>query len=278
MHKRPSLKTLGRHLVRHLFCGIVLFCVPLLSGCPELNAILQNPGVGGAARAVAPSITAETPRLVGMPTLRQLAAYYCPTLIANPILRLSCAVTLGPPPPPQALALTFAMPIIAKNPNNIPIPMLDILVATTLFPGQQAESLGAVCVSMCGANEPTCTGEPRPGGCAGGNAIRGIEDFAARIPNLIAGIATGAAQEELRRSTIVAGGDLRVTLSLVLGIEQALRVIEKVIQRTVEQALQNQAVTLDIPLSASGTVFVNLPAVGRMGVAWGPLTTTWQIR
>ena len=35
---------------------------------------------------------------------------------------------------------------------------------------------------------------------------------------------------------------------------------------------------VDIPLPATGTVFVNLPAVGRLGVCWGPFSTTWQIR
>lgn len=269
--RRPALSKL-----------LPLLLLPLTltsAGCPEFYAALNNPNLAGAAKAVAPAISAEPPRLVSAPSLRSLAAYYCPTIIDNPIARLSCAVTLGPRPAPSDLALVFGMPIRAHNPNNVPIPMLDVLVSTTLFPGQQAESLGAVCVSLCGANDPSCTGTPQPGACTSSQSdIRRIEDFAARVPGLIAGIVSGAAQEELRKSSIVAGGDLQVTLTLALGIDQALRVIEKVVRRTVEQALSNQAVTLDIPLSATGTVFVNLPAVGRLGVGWGPFSTTWQIR
>ena len=34
---------------------------------------------------------------------------------------------------------------------------------------------------------------------------------------------------------------------------------------------------MSVPVSAEGSVYFNLPVVGRLGVAYGPLTSTWQI-
>ena len=67
------------------------------------------------------------------------------------MLRMGCTIGLGSPPPQSQLVFEFGVPVTIKNPNNIPIPALDILLALKLFPGQGAEALGSVCVSMCGA-------------------------------------------------------------------------------------------------------------------------------
>ena len=172
----------------------------------------------------------------------------------------------------------FGVPVTIKNPNNIPIPALDILLALKLFPGQGAEALGSVCVSMCGANDPQCTGQPKPGACSASNGgIRNIGDFVAAIPGLIVGLANGSLVNELRKSLIPAGGDVHLNLVFPLGIEQALRILQNVVQPVVESMLRQQRNGLDIPVAAEGTVFVNLPVVGRLGVPFGPLQTTWRV-
>lgn len=64
----------------------------------------------------------------------QLGAYYCPIVIENQIARLSCAIVLGSPPPRDRLVFEFGTTITVANPNNIPIPALDVLLALKLFP------------------------------------------------------------------------------------------------------------------------------------------------
>src|SRR5262249_23108339 len=146
------------------------------------------------------------------------------------------------------------------------------------FQGQDAEGLGAICVSLCGESEPSCTGAPKPGACTATNRdIRTLDDFAQRIPGLIAGIASGQALEGLRKSTIVAGGDLKVDLTFTMGVDQALRVIQKTARRFVDDMMAGRANELSIPVAAQGTVFVQIPAVGRLGVGFGPVASTWQI-
>lgn len=268
----------------HKGAAVALFLssLTLAASCADLNQVIKEvEGVGGngqAANAVKPVVTATPLALQRYPNLRMLAAYYCPIALRDPIARLACAAALGPPPPREQLVFQFATTITVKNPNNVPIPALDVLLALKLFSGQATESVGAVCMSMCGSQDVTCTGQAKPGGCtAGGPGIRTVNDFVAAIPGLIAGLATGAVQNELRKSTIAAGGDVKLNLTFALGIDQALRVIEKVVDRFVQAQAQGRGGSLEIPVSGEGTVFVQLPVIGRVGVGFGPLQTTWRI-
>lgn len=266
---------------RALLGAVVLGAALGSSGCALVNQVLggvgQGGGVGGV-NALPPTVNAQPLRLTRTPTLRDLGAYYCPQVITDPIARLGCTVAVGAPPQRDSLVFEFATLVTVKNPNNIPVPALDILLALRLFQGQEAESLGSICLSMCGSNDPYCSGSPKPGACTSNqNTIRTVNDFVSAIPGLIAGIASGAVQNELRKSTIAAGGDVQLNLAFQLGIDQALRVFQKVIQRYVQDQLQRRNTALEVPVSGEGTVFVQLPGIGRLGVGFGPLQTMWRI-
>ena len=150
--------------------------VPLLltlPGCELLESLtknVENP----------PTVAASTLALTKRPSVNQLAAYYCPTVITDPLLRLGCTLTLGSPPPRSLLAFQFGIHLDIKNPNNTPVPALDVLLALRLFEGQQSEALGAICLSMCGTADPTCTGQAKPGACVSSQTdIRTLNDFEA---------------------------------------------------------------------------------------------------
>lgn len=267
-------------LSRFVWSSWLIALLVLSSGCAELNRMMQGAMANGIQqqRANPPVVTAGNPQLVRAPSLQLLAAYYCPQVITDRMLRMGCTIGLGAPPPQSQLVFEFGVPVTIKNPNNIPIPALDILLGLKLFPGQQAEALGSVCVSMCGANEPSCNGMAKPGACTASNGgVKTAADFIAAIPGLIVGLANGSLVNELRKSLIPAGGDVRLNLVFPLGIEQALRIVQNVIQPVVESMLRQQRNGLDIPVAAEGTVFVNLPVVGRLGVPFGPIQTTWRV-
>jgi hypothetical protein len=255
---------------------LALTCAPL-AGCAELNAFLSSGGGAAVDPKMLPAVQTSEPALRRSPAMQQLAAYYCPRVIGNPIAALGCSA-LGGPPSPRQLEFEFGMTVTVKNPNNVPIPMLDVLLALKLFSGQDAESLGAICVSLCGAADASCTGAPKPDACTATNRdVPLLESFAARVPGLIAGLASGQLIDELRKSSIVAGGDVHVDLAFTMGVDQALRVIEKVARRFVDDAMSGRLGDLAIPVSATGTVFVQLPAVGRVGVGFGPVASTWRV-
>jgi len=240
-------------LSRFVLSSWLLALLVIAPGCAEFNRLMAGAVANGVQqqRANPPTVTAGSPQLVRAPSMQLLAAYYCPQVITDRMLRMGCTIGLGSPPPQSQLVFEFGVPVTIKNPNNIPIPALDILLALKLFPGQGAEALGSVCVSMCGANDPQCTGQPKPGACSASNGgIRNIGDFVAAIPGLIVGLANGSLVNELRKSLIPAGGDVHLNLVFPLGIEQALRILQNVVQPVVESMLRQQRNGLDIPVAA----------------------------
>ncbi|PKN54596.1 MAG: hypothetical protein CVU56_25755 [Deltaproteobacteria bacterium HGW-Deltaproteobacteria-14] len=260
----------------HRLLGFTLaLALPAIGGCDQLLQVLDD----NRTAELAPDVQVGALELRHEPSLEQLGAYYCPQVIDDPFVALGCSVAIGPPPPKSQLFFEFGVVVNVHNPNDIPVPALDVLLALTLFADDpDAQALGAICVSLCGTDDPSCDGTPRPGAClAEGDDVRSIEDFIARIPGLIADIATGQAAEELRKSTILAGGDVSLDLAFVLGIDQALKVFEKTAYAYVDALLKGQSATLTVPVRADGTVYFRLPVLGRIGVDFGPYRSSWQI-
>jgi hypothetical protein len=259
---------------KNWFRCLAVACLPLLSllsSCELLDAVSQTVDKP-------PTVQASALQMTKRPSLNQLAAYYCPTVITDAMLRLLCTATLGSPPQKSQLAFQFGVHLTLTNPNNVPIPALDVLLALRLFDGLQAESLGAICLSMCGAADPTCTGAAKPGACTSTQKdIRTLDDFQARIPGLIADLISGKAEQELRKSLLAAGGNVELNLAFDLGLDQALSVFQKVAVTFVTDLLNGKTPTLAVPVEAEGTVFFELKPIGRFGVSYGPLNTTWNI-
>jgi|GEM_PF-454193 len=254
---------------------IALVALPLgaLTSCDQF--LNQLPG---ARPELSPEVRVGALELRDGPSVGQLAAYYCPRVIDDPLVSIGCAVALGSPPPKARLAFEFGITLNIHNPNDIPVPTADVLLALSLFEGRDAEAIGAICVSLCGTDNPECDGSPRPGACElRQDDILTIEDFIAAIPGLIADIASGEAADDLRNSTILAGGDISLNLAFILGIDQALSVFQKTAKAYVETELKGGSGSLSIPVAASGTVFFDLPVLGRLGVGYGPFGTTWNV-
>ena len=244
------------------------------AGCDQLLAAAGQNG----SPELAPEAQIGALELRHSPPLEDLGAYYCPQVIDDPFVALGCTVALGPAPPKSSLVFEFGVVLNIHNPNDIPVPALDVLLALTLFNDVDSEALGAICISLCGTDDPTCDGTPRPGACEdNGDGVRSIEDFVNRLPGLIADIASGQAAAELRKGTIAAGGDVSLDLAFILGIDQALTVFEKAAVRFVQGYLDGGDPALDIPVRADGTVYFRLPVLGRIGVDYGPLTAVWHV-
>jgi len=260
--------------------ALTLVMVAALLGLPSC-AQLQQIAMAGAQQHVQrlkPEVRADGLRLTRQPSLRALGRYFCPRVITGTAGKLSCGLVLGSPPPAAELAFEFGVNVHVHNPNDIPIPALDLLISLNLFDARDTARLGSMCVSMCGRDSPTCNGTPRPGACTvNGRRIGNARDLVSALPGLIAGIVTGKTQQELRKRQILAGGDVHLDLRFKMGIQQALGVLQTVARRYVEQLLSKQQTALDIPVSARGAVYFEIPTLGTIAVDWGPLKQNWRI-
>ncbi len=137
--------------------------LPCATSCADLN--LQNLGLPPAVEQLSPpQVTFVGATMVGAPPARTLAAYYCPDVISAPLGTgpMICQGLFGARPNPAALAVTFDIQLRIANPNHVPIPLASVLAAATVFPAATNEKLGAICLSLCPAGSPGCTGTSWP--------------------------------------------------------------------------------------------------------------------
>ncbi len=267
-----------------LRAALVVVALLLCGGCELLEPIAQaalDPDAGILQPTMlAPEVEASGLTLRKRPGLVKLAAYYCPNVVDGFVAKAACAGVLGLPPAKETLKFDFGLSVGIKNPNDVPVPALDVMVALTLFPGEAAQELGALCVSLCGSDAPTCDGTPRPGACTiNDKRVKSVDDFLQkRLPNLIAGVISGEVQEELKKSTIAAGGDVKLDLVFSMGIDQALTVFQRTALSWVQQFVDGKDPVLKVPVQAQGSVFFDVPVLGQIVVDYGPLKTEWIVQ
>jgi len=261
-----------------LYPGLALALL-LMPACDLGKQILQSELPQQVAEELDPDVTLDPPVLVRGPSLLQVGAYYCPTVINDPIVEISCGLVLGAPPPKSQMEFEFSLPLTIANPNDIPIPTVDVLVALAVFEGAQQEEVGALCVSMCTEDTPDCDGTPSgPNACQDDeDTINSVEDFKERLPGLISDLLTGKTLEELKNWEVPQGGDVKLNMTFTLGIDPAISIFEKVALQYVEALLAGTDTRMEVPIEGSGAVFFRLPIAGKIAVNYGPVKGTWVI-
>ncbi|MDP6943262.1 MAG: hypothetical protein QF464_03860, partial [Myxococcota bacterium] len=223
---------------------LVAFAAP---GCDDLCGQLEMESTGCQESVDPPEVSVTHLSLVDAPDPQGLAANFCADHFG--VLGMAaCEAALGSPPPPSDLGFTFGLGLTMSNPEDVPVPATDVLVELTLF-DDDAAALGSVCVSLCGADDPDCDGSPKPGACDREGAIDTLDEAAEVVPALISGIATGETLDELKKSSVPAGGDVTLELAFDLGIDEALDVIGAASDRFMDDAISGSDLSIAIPVT-----------------------------
>ncbi|MBL8680701.1 MAG: hypothetical protein JNK05_16095 [Myxococcales bacterium] len=244
------------------------------AGCAEFLSQLragQNSGLPVRAPEP-PRVRVEQVRLTRAPRNEHIAMYFC-TRVAPPIV---CSI-FGPIPTREDLQFQFTTDLDFENPNQIPLPLVEVLAGFTIFPEVTGEqNLGAVCLNLC---EDPASCPPAQNACRSDQRdIRTIDDFARATVNFLVGVATGQQRfENLRIRTLAPGAHTRTQVHLQLDPDAVLRVIEHVGNNAVQQAQRGQQVRFDIPYRFEGTVWLRVENFGRFAASVPPFTGTWQL-
>lgn len=244
--------------------------------------------------ALSESGTAETPTmthtntaLTESPEALELAKFYCDGLLpSNPLVNCG-TLGLGNPPAADTLNFNFEITFEIANPNSVPIPTLSMLLAIQLFPGDPSgpQDLGAVCVTFCQPDDPSCTGAAAQDACASSdNDIRSLEDFANNAQENFLDILNGdteALRDNVSIKTIPANGTTDLKVIFTLNANAMLDIILKVGEQAIEQILLgSSSVDIAIEYKLEGTVWVDLPfGFGRFGIGFDlpPDTFTFNV-
>jgi len=270
------MKTWSHHLV--LAAATVLALC--FSSCALLN---QLPGELGQARLAPPTITFQGATLARAPSQSQLAAYYCPEVVSLPFGATAqlCQGFFGPRPNPAAMAVAFDLHFRVANPNHVPIPLASVLTAVTVFPAKTNQSLGAVCVQLCGQGQPGCTGQAPPGACeASSRDVRSLGDFAGAAANLLVanGIAAATGQPlTFTAPRVSAASQIDVTVRFSFGPTQLLGTLKQLASQSISELRSGRSVSFNIPYRLEGTVWFDAGSIGRIAVGFGPSQGTWVL-
>ncbi len=245
----------------------VLFAVGCVPGLANTK--------GTALRPKAPTVTVPSVALVSAPSNEALARYFCPKVANSLVCRL-----LGPTPTSQELAFVFDVVMKMTNPNAIPLPAVEAMVAFTAYPerAQSSTNVGAVCVALCPEGEEC--GAPPQDGCTGGEpGLKSMQDYANAAVGFLASVATGATRaSDLRVRTIPAGGSADVRVRLQLNPQMMLKIVRSASQDMLSQIRARQKPKFVVPYSLEGTVWVNVESFGKIAAGFGPHQGVWSLR
>jgi hypothetical protein len=263
----------------------------VLTGCE-----LLEDAASAAETAEPPTAEFNRAELVERPTNNQLASWFCSDLSPDlPILDedAACEAAFGRIPQKTDLKFSFDIVFDLGNPNGFPIPLVEILLALDVFEGAEQAELGAVCVSFCNPEDGTCPDNPEEACRPADNEIRSLEDLVPTVDDLVE-IAHRAATGELFEDEnlqfrfipgreedcgeeICPPGSLEAHLRFDLGLDATLKVLEVVATDAVDALLTGDSPSFDIPWSMLGTLFFDVPVLGRFGIEFGPVTGVFSL-
>jgi hypothetical protein len=265
--RRPSLILLG------------LLTIPQI-GCAMLDTLLKQGSLSP------PGITFQGASLVRAPSRRQLSAFYCPRLARSQgglgfAGDFICSQAFGASPAQQDLTLGFDLRFQVANPNQVPLPLSEILTAISLFPGATAQNLGAVCLRMCAPGDATCRAGNDPNSCRSNRSdIRSLSDFPAAVGNFLLseGVAAAAgAPLRFEAPRVLAGSAVDVVARFALTPETLIPIFEQLARQSFSELKAGRELSFAVPYNLQGTIFADAGSLGRVAAGFGPTSGQWAL-
>ena len=242
----------------------------MLGGCDKLGELLD---------VKLPTASLNRLDLVKNPTVEQLAGYGCFDVLKLGALTCDDLLKLESPPK-KDLQFSFDIVFDLTNPNdNLVFPLVETLLGFRAF---DTANLGSLCVSFCDPEVEDCVPTfDAEGACEvkGSNDVQGPGDLIPTVDDML-GLAQSIAEGEVDNSdwrVIEAGQTLESHIQFDLGIDPFLQLADELIGQAADDFIAGKKVTLDIPYTAEGSLFFDVPELGRNAIGFGPFDDIWTI-
>jgi hypothetical protein len=192
-----------------------------------------------------------------------------------------CRQFFGPAPAQGEALVGFDLTFAVANPNQVPLPLAEILTGVTVFPDATQQSLGATCVKLCAPGDAACTGQPDGSSCKSSSSdVRGLDDLGGAVVGFLLsqGLALAAGQApSFRAPQVTAASSLDVIVRFTLAPERLLSVLEQAARQAVDDLKAGREIELRIPYRVQGTVWADGGSIGRLAAGYGPMAGVWDI-
>jgi hypothetical protein len=258
-----------RHWVAAVLCLLPLS----LGGCDVLEDVLGIKAPRGSLARV---------DLVKNPTMDQLLGWGCFEFLSGAIGEATCQSAGLRNPPRNQLLFSFDLVFDLTNPNeSVPIPLVELLLGFAVFDGA---NLGGACLSFCDPNAEDCVATASAVDACTEEAET-IDEAGDIVPTLdeLFELAETAATGDLEFDNmdwrmIPAASDFEAHVQFDLDIDVMLDLADELLFDALEDFLASRPIALDIPYTADGKLFFDVPELGRKGVGFGPFSDLWVIR
>ena len=214
--------------------------------------------------------------LIESPSPRELARWGCYEFLGSTPCE---AAGLNPI---QKSKLGFAFDVIFELSNDnskIPIPLVEILLATTVY---ESENLGAVCISFCDPESEECTPTANAEDACNAENAEEVTTPADLVPTVdeLTEIAVDVATGDFDNGSfrvIPARSSIESHIVFDFNIDTMLGLSQHILLDLGEDLIADRPLEADIPYTMDGTLFFTVPEMGRFGIGFGPIESTWEL-
>lgn len=253
-------------------CNMLPLIAFLLVGCDDVG------GVANALGVKAPSAALNRVDLVDSPSLNQVLEWSCFEYVGATACELA-----GYDQQPSDEKMTFAFDIVFDLTNenkDIPIPLIETLLGVTVY---EATNLGSICVSYCDPDDEDCTPSINAvGACEIDDSTTPVDEPSDLVPtvddliSLAADVVAGDFDNGSFR-VVLPGETLETHLQFDLAPASMMSLGEQLLTDAVTDALAGKSVKFEVPYSMEGTLFFDVPEMGRYAIGYGPFKDVWPV-
>lgn len=253
--------------------GILVAAAVTCAGCDTLEDVIDG--------VEPPEASLARVDLIHAPTINELLSWQCDDLAEQLFPGACAAVGLGDRPRKNALTYSFDLVFDLYNPNKrIPIPLVEVLLGMNVF---DKANLGAVCVSFCDPDAEDCTpGLNVEGACAVEDAqdVKGPEDLIPTVDELV-DLTEKAVTGELGSNDdwrVVRGtSSVEAHVQFDLSADVMVDLAGLLLEDAVFDFLDGRQISIEVPFTTEGTLFFDVPELGRHAVGFGPWDDSWVL-
>lgn len=246
---------------------LLLSTLFVLTGCDQLQDVLNIKAPTGELARV---------DLTKSPSVDQIALWGCYEYVGGDLCTL-----LGSKPKKNDMQFSFDLVFDLHNPNaDLAIPLVDLLLGFTVF---DTQNLGSVCLSFCDPNDAACAPTADAEGACHVKKSDNIdqpEDLIPTVDDLLAlaeDVQDGAIDNGQWR-TIPGGEDVESHVAFDFGIDSFLGLADELLNDAGNDLLSGRQIKVDVPYTAEGSLFFDVPDLGKKGVGFGPFADIWTLK
>lgn len=246
-----------------------VFAVTGLAGCEVLEDLADG--------VEPPTASLERVDLVHAPEAMELAAWQCHELFDD----FLCQGDLSDKPKKNQLLYSFDLVFDLGNPNaSIPIPLVELLLGMDVFEGN---NLGRACVSFCDPDVEDCAPAIDAEGACQADEADDVESFEDIIPTVedLVDIGEAVLENDLDNGDwrwVDADSSVEAHIQFDLDADVMLDLGDEILQDVVDDVLSGRNIKVEVPYAADGSVFFDVPELGRKAIGFGPAENTWVLQ